>query len=162
MIIRKEHPGDEAAIRALVTAAFNRDLEAELVDRLRAAGDVEISLVAIERGEMAGHVLLSRAHAELRALALGPLAVAPAHQRRGIGSALVSEALEQAAGAFWEIVFLLGNPQYYARFGFDVALASGFASPYAGPHFMARALGKTLRLTTGKVEFPAAFADLGA
>lgn len=162
MIIRKESPGDEVAIRAVVQAAFKQDLEADLVDRLRADGDSEFSLIAIEQGEIVGHVLLSRMQAELRALALGPLAVAPAHQRRGIGSALVGEALEQAASGFWEIVFLLGNPKYYARFGFDPALAAGFASPYAGPHFMACALGKTLRLNSGDVEFPPAFAELDA
>lgn len=162
MIIRKEHPSDAAAIHALVAAAFKRDLEAALVDRLRKDGDVEISLVAIERGEIVGHVLLSRARAELRALALGPLAVHPTHQRRGIGSALVSEALQQAAAAFWEIVFLLGDPKFYERFGFDLALASGFSSPYAGAHFMACALSKTLRTRSGKVEFPPAFAKLGA
>ena len=162
MIIRKERPGDQAVIHELVAAAFGRELEAELVDRLREERDLELSLVALERGEIAGHILLSRARSELRALALGPLAVHPACQRRGIGGALVSEALDQAARAFWEIVFLLGDPRYYQRFGFDLSLARNFDSPYAGPHFMAHALGKTLRIGRGKVDFPRAFAELGA
>ena len=162
MIIRKERPGDEAAIRSLVGAAFSQENIAELVDRLRANGDAEISLVAVEQGEIVGHVMLSRMRAELRALGLGPLAVNLTHRRRGIGSLLVSTALEQAAAAFWEIVFVLGDPGYYTRFGFDLALACGFSSPYAGEHFMACALGKTLRLTSGKVDYPPAFAELGA
>lgn len=162
MMIRKERRGDEAAIRSVVGAAFPHENIAELVDRLRANGDAEISLVAVERGEIVGHVMLSRLRAELHALGLGPLAVAPTHQRRGIGGLLVSKALEQAAGAFWEIVFVLGDPNYYARFGFDLTLARGFTSPYAGEHFMARGLGKTLRLTSGKVDYPPAFAELGA
>ena len=162
MMIRKERVGDEPAIRSIVAAAFREEKIGELVDRLRARGDTEISLVAVEQGEIVGHVVLSRLRAELRALGLGPLAVAPAHERRGIGSLLVSEALEQAAAAFWEIVFVLGDPAYYTRFGFDVALARGFTSPYAGEHFMARALGKTLRLTSGRVDYPPAFAELGA
>ena len=162
MIIRKEHSDDQAPIYALVRAAFGRELEARLVELLRSSGDSVISLVAIENGEIVGHVMLSRAQAELRALALGPLAVHPACQRRGIGSALVCEALEEASRGFWEIVFLLGNPNYYRRFGFDAALASGFNSAYAGPHFMAYAIDKKLRITQGAVAFPRAFAELGA
>src|SRR5690242_17892819 len=97
MMIRKERPGDEAAIRSIVGAAFPQENIAELVDRLRANGDAEISLVAVEQGNIVGHVMLSRMRADLRALGLGPLAVSPAQQRRGIGGLLVSEALEQAA-----------------------------------------------------------------
>ena len=161
MIIRKETSGDAAAIKSLVADAFDDENPSALIDRLRSSGDAEFSLIAIEHGEIRGYVMLSRLRADLRALGLGPLAVAPAHQRRGIGSVLVSEALEHAAAAFWEIVFVLGDPLYYARFGFDSALARGFASPYAGPGFMARSLNKSLRITAGKVHYPPAFSELG-
>jgi putative acetyltransferase len=163
MIIRKERPGDKPAIRAVVSAAFSTEPNvAELVDLLRTRGDAEISLVAVQGGDLIGHVMLSRMRADLRALGLAPLAVHPAHQRRGIGSVLVSKALEHAANAFWEIVFVLGDPAFYGRFGFDLALARGFISPYAGPHFMACTLGKTLRVNGGAVDYPSAFAELGA
>ena len=161
MIIRKERPGDEAAIRLLVRAAFAEENIAPLVDRLRVDGDAEVSLVAVDQDEIVGHIMLSRMCAEIRALGLAPLSVDPKHRRRGIGGLLVSEALEHAASSFWEIVFVLGDPAYYMRFGFDPALASNFTSAYAGPAFMARPLGKTLRITSGTVDYPPAFAALG-
>ena len=70
LTIRLEAPGDYSAIRDVVTAAFGRAVEADLVDRLRAEGDSVISLVAVESGRIVGHVLFSRMIAPFRALGL--------------------------------------------------------------------------------------------
>src|SRR6202030_3395229 len=98
------------------TAAFGRRDEAQLVDRLRADGDLIISLVALDGREIVGHVLLSRMIASFPALALAPLAVLPSRQRSGIGGRLIRAALESAAAASWRAAFVLGDPHYYRRF----------------------------------------------
>jgi predicted N-acetyltransferase YhbS len=71
------------------------------------------------------------------ALGLGPVAVLPDCRRRGIAAALVREGLKRATYDGWAGVFVLGDPNYYRRFGFESKHADGFESAYAGPHFMA-------------------------
>ena len=88
MIIRGETPSDFAAVYELVTAAFQRPNEAVLVDRLHSNGECVISLVAVDGGEIVGHILFSRMAAPFRALGLGPVSVKPHRQREGIGNQL--------------------------------------------------------------------------
>ena len=159
--LRAEAASDRAAIRDVVTAAFGRGDEAELVDALRASGDAVISLVAADAGRLVGHALFTGLAAPFPALALGPVAVRPEWQRRGIGSRLIRAGLEAAAREGWLGVFVLGNPAYYTRFGFERGLASGFDSPYAGPHLAACALGGGLPVRRGRIDYPPAFARLG-
>jgi len=161
MIIRDEEEADRAAIRDLVTAAFGQSDEADLVDWLRADGDSVISLVAVDEDRIVGHVLFSRMKSALRALGMAPVSVSPQRQRSGIGSRLVRAGLERAAEEGWQAVFVVGEPDYYRRFGFDAALAQGFSSPYSGPYLMAIALDGQLPASTGKIEFAPAFARLG-
>jgi putative acetyltransferase len=161
MIIRPEEPSDHSAIRAVVETAFPSPAEAKLVDQLRADGDAQISLVAIEDSVIVGHVMFSRMAVEFRALGLGPVAVQPARQRSGVGSLLIRRGLSQAEADKWEIVFVLGSPAYYRRFGFDPALARGFTLPYAGPHLMALSLTGPLPRLSGKIDYAPAFAALG-
>ena len=136
MRIRRETADDREAIHALVAEAFARRDEADLVDALRDAGDLALSLVAEDEGCLVGHVALSRLKSPERALALAPVAVCASKQRRGIGSALIRAALERAK-ALGSIVFVVGAPDYYTRFGFSAETAAPFPCPYAGPHFMA-------------------------
>jgi putative acetyltransferase len=181
MLVRDEIADDIAAIRAVVEKAFGRSDEARLVERLRTDGDSVISLVATEGPEVLGHVLFSRMTAPFPALGLAPVSVVPERQRTGIGSRLIREGVLRAQAARagtsrsidrrtareskkiqnFAVVFVLGDPDYYRRFGFDPALASGFACAYAGPHFMALPLGDSLPVTTGPVAYAPAFAALG-
>jgi putative acetyltransferase len=156
-VIRNEGPMDHPAVRATVEDAFGRRDEADLVDRLREDGDRAISLVAVESGRIVGHVLFSRMSAPFRALGLAPVAVALHRQRSGVGSHLIRRGLEHARAAGWQGVFVLGDPEYYRRFGFDPALASGFVCPYAGPHLMALALGPGLPTSSGEIRYAPAF-----
>src|SRR3984893_18830563 len=86
MIIRPEKPADRPAVRTVVEAAFPMPAEAQLVDQLRAEGDAEISLVAVDDDVIVGHVMFSRMTAEFRALGLGPVAVLPDRQRSRVGA----------------------------------------------------------------------------
>jgi putative acetyltransferase len=155
---RDVQPADFAAIRRLLIAAFGGEVEARLVEQLRADGDSEIELVAEELGRIVGHILFSLVAAPFRALALAPVAVLPDRQRGGIGSALIEAGHERAADKGWRGIFVLGEPDYYRRFGYSRALASGFSSPYAGEYFMALALGGPLPATGGEVRHARAFA----
>lgn len=140
MQVRMEQAGDEAAIHALVAGAFGRPDEAGLVDALRKAGDLVLSLVAEDKGQAIGQVALSRLKSPERALALAPLAVLPQRQGCGIGSLLVRGALDQARQGGWGLVFVMGDPDYYSRFGFSPETATPFPCAYAGPYFMALCL----------------------
>ncbi len=160
MIVRDETPGDHEAVRAVVSAAFGQDGEAGLVSALHQAGDAIIALAAEEDGRVVGHVLLSRMAAPFPALALAPVSVAPDRQGLGIGSALVRAALERARSEGWVGVFVLGDPGYYTRFGFSIAAAAGFSSPYAGPHFMLLALTEPLPASEGELRHAPAFGAL--
>ena len=139
-LIRAERPADHAAIRAVTVAAFESSTyghhnEAEIVEALRAAGALSVSLVAEADGEIVGHVgfsLVQITDAEGDWHGLAPLSVAPAWQGRGVGRALVRDGLcvveaIRAAGCV-----VLGDPAYYGRFGFqsDPALRYREASPY--------------------------------
>jgi putative acetyltransferase len=159
--ITSETSGFEGAIRALLLAAFPTAVEADLVARLRHDGDIVIEMAAREGERVIGYVAFSRMSAPMKAVGLGPVAVLPARQRRGIGSALIREGLARAQAQGLEAAFVLGEPAYYRRFGFDAEAASGFASPYAGPYFMALALADGgLAVRSGRVDYAPAFSGL--
>ena len=162
MIVQLETPGDVAAIRAVEEAAFLQSAEAQLVEDLRDAGDSVFSLVAVEGETVIGHAMFSRLKAPFPALALAPVAVRPERQRMGVGSRLIREGIARSEAAGWSGIFVLGDPAFHRRFGFDVGKASGFISPYAGPHLMALPLGRSeLPASAGSIQHAPAFARLG-
>ena len=121
--IRPEIPADIPAIYALNAAAFDRPAEAELIERLRAAGAVSLSHVAESDGILVGHALWTPVHVRAQrenkaAVALGPIAVAPAWQGQGVGGTLIRAGLAALRTAGHQIVFVLGHSSYYPRFGF--------------------------------------------
>ncbi|MCT7373881.1 GNAT family N-acetyltransferase [Chelativorans salis] len=164
VIIRPEEPQDREAIQALLTDAFGGEAEAQLVDALRVAGDVVLSLVAERAGEVRGHILFSRlfvrdGYETFPAVALAPLAVHPDHQGEGIGTALVDEAHLRLERDGERLSVVLGDPAYYGRFGYDHERAAGFESAYQGEGLQALAWGEAPH--TGRLDYAAAFADLG-
>jgi putative acetyltransferase len=167
MIVRDEHPRDRAAVRAVNLAAFDTSAEADLVDTLRAQAHPIVSLVAEVDGEVVGHILLSPVtldgHPELRLMGLAPMAVAPAHQRQGIGSALVRAGLERCRQLDIGAVVVLGHPSYYPRFGFAPSVRFGIRCEYEAPDeaFMLIELRPgCLRGMAGTVRFHPAFTDV--
>jgi putative acetyltransferase len=163
MTIVEETPGHRAGIRAAIAAAFGREDEADLVERLRADGLVRLSMVALEGGEVVGHVLFTALPTEIDgravdAVSLAPVAVLPGFQRRGIGSALIRAGLEVLRERGCGAVVVLGHPGYYPRFGFSAPLARRLASPFPGDAFMALELAEgALAGEKGSVRYPDAF-----
>jgi putative acetyltransferase len=178
MFIRHELPSDADAIRAVHRRAFAKpatpdtpggdgSLEANLVDELRAEGDLlaPLCLVAVRDGTVVGHVAMSRALLDDRPAelaALGPLGVLPELQGTGVGSALVHATLAAADAIGQRGVVLLGHPTYYPRFGFGPAVDHGITPPQDwGPaYFMLRTLGAWGDGLTGAFRYAPAFERL--
>jgi putative acetyltransferase len=165
--IRPETAADIQEVRALLAAAFGASAagEAELVESLRRDGDLVLALVAVDASQrVVGHVAFPRLHVEtgrrkFPAVSLAPLAVAATLRRQGIGAALVRAGLDGLAASGETTVFVLGDPDYYTRFGFALDLALPFTCVYAGPYFMAQRLADTAP-RAGIVRYPAAFEGL--
>jgi len=135
--VRPERPGDVAAVHAVNAAAFETDEEAGIVEALRAAHAVILSLVADDAGTVVGHILFSpvmieRPGSSLVAVGLAPMAVAPSHQRRGVGTKLVTTGLDALRAAGERAVVVVGHPAYYPRFGF--APGASFGLRWEGGH----------------------------
>lgn len=168
MRIRPETDADRAAIWKVNEEAFGRSVEADLVDAIRASDRFvpELSLVATVEDDVLGHVLLSYVSIEPGAhpvLQLGPLAVLPSHQRRGVGSALMNEAIRVADARGEPLILIEGNPRYYERFGFGRSDESGIDAP-AGvdqQYFMVRRLEDYDPALRGRAVYSEAFLNLG-
>ena len=160
--IRPERPEDAAGVRVLLDGAFGGDTESKVVERLRADGDFVLSLVA-ENGEgIAGYagfprLVLRLDERNVPVVGLAPIGVSPPLQRRGIGGALIRNGLARLKDRAERLVFVLGDPAYYGRFGFTVM--EGFVSRYAGPYFQALMLAPDAP-KAGRVSYPSAFDGL--
>ena len=168
--IRREQESDIPRIRQLHRAAFGRPAEADIVDRLRGERALWLSHVALRQGEIVGHAAWSMARVSggersIHCPALGPIAVLPAHQGRGIGAALIRCGIASARAAGCSLLFVVGAPAYYRRFGFRPAIPLGFTSDYAqqdGPHEHVMTLPlieDALASASGHLRYHLAFAD---
>ena len=145
--VRAEQPGDEAAIANVNDAGFARTNESRLVKAIQRSGRPTISLVATTDDKIVGHILFTPVAVDasgppISAMGLGPMAVLPEWQRRGIGSKLVAAGIEECVRQGGELVVVLGHPDFYPRFGFRPAHLLGLRSEYPVPDdvFMAREL----------------------
>lgn len=161
MEIRDEAAADSGAVYRLAAAAFGGESEADLIVALNDSADREISLVMDDGDRIIGHILFSRLQAPDGSLALAPVSVAPDRQNGGVGSGLIRAGIARARRGGWGAVFLLGEPAYYTRFGFDVAAAAKFDTPYPKDYFMALELEPGfLAARTGAVIYPPPFQAL--
>jgi putative acetyltransferase len=168
MILRALENSDFDAVDAVHHAAFASTSfgyqgEADLVRAIHADGDALVSLVAEADGQIIGHALFSRMEVEsdgalLRAAGLAPVGVMPDRHGTGIGSMLIRRGIELLHQQGIQISFVLGHPDYYPRFGYSAETARPFASPFAGPHFMALLLDKAVQLPeSGRARYAPAF-----
>lgn len=170
MFLRRERAGDEPAIAAVHAAAFLRPEpgageppEVGLVDELRASGAwlPALSVVAIDDDRIVGHVVCTRATIADRfaVLGLGPLGVAPDHQRIRVGSALMHAVIGAADALDEPLIALLGDPAFYRRFGFVPAARHGIEPPHDwyGDAFQVRVLTSATGDERGAFRYAAAF-----
>jgi putative acetyltransferase len=133
-MIRCEAPADRAAIHAVHAVSFPTAFEADLVDALRRAGRLAISLVAVEGDGIVGHVAFSPVSVPgtMDGVGLAPVGVLPAFRRRGIAAQLIRDGLAACARRDHGFVVVLGDPRYYRRFGFQPARGWGLRDEYGG------------------------------
>jgi putative acetyltransferase len=153
-VIRVELEGDRQGVRRVNEAAFGQAAEADLVDALRSAGAAEVSLVAEADGQIVGYFLFSpvsvaEAGESPKIAGLAPMAVLPSYQRRGIGSLLVKQGLEDCRKAGMQAVVALGHPDYYPRFGFRRASTFGLRCEFDAPDEAFMALELTPNILSG-------------
>jgi putative acetyltransferase len=166
MRVRPEAQADHAAVHEINLAAFGGETEARLVALLREQARPVVSLVAEDAGIVIGHIMFSPVSLHgFRGLMMGlaPMAVAPARQRAGIGSALVRAGLERCREIGAQAVVVLGHPDFYPRFGFLPAARLGLCCEYDVPAeaFMVLELeSHALRGATGTVSYHRAFAGI--
>ena len=164
MIVRSEQLSDLEPIHAVYAASFPTAEEARLVDALRDAQHLCISLVAVEQGEVVGHVAFSpvKVPGATNGLGLAPVAVLPAHRQRGFADRLIREGLELSERSGYGFVVVLGNPSYYGRFGFMPAASWRLHDEYGGGKaFQALELQpESIPTEGGLVRYAPAFADL--
>jgi len=138
LTIRQETPEDIDSIRYVNEQAFGQKEEAELVEKLRNRGVLTLSLVAVQKNRVVGHILFSPVTVEsdctsFEAISLAPMAVLPEYQHKGIGSQLVRVGLEECRRLGHEIVVVLGHSDYYPRFGFVTAKPKGIDCEFEAP-----------------------------
>lgn len=163
LAIRSATAGDRAAICAVEEEAFGRDDEANLVDKLVAVGDGTLELVAERDGRIVGHVLFTRLFVDgpggrFGAVALAPLAVVPDAQRKGVGTALVEEAHRMLQEAGETLSVVLGEPDYYGRFGYEHSRAASFDCDWQCEALQALAWGSAP--VAGRLVYAPAFTEL--
>jgi len=136
--VRHERHGDEDAIARLNDEAFGQRTESRIIAAVRQAGRAAISLVAVDDSAIVGHILftpvtIDSPGPQISALGLGPMAVLPEFQRRGIGSRLVEAGLDACGLTPCQVVAVIGHPEYYPRFGFRPGVTYGLRSEFAVP-----------------------------
>jgi len=139
MIIREALNADLDNVLFVERAAFGSEKEANLVYELLGDSSAQpiVSLLAFQENRAVGHILFTKAHLEPKAplsmVLLAPLAVLPNAQNQGIGGELIKNGLQVLSKSGAALVFVLGHPEYYPRYGFKPACNLGFDAPYPIP-----------------------------
>ncbi len=172
LTLRQETSNDFPKVSNVIKLAFEQvkisdHQEHFLVERLRKSPAFipELSIVAVYKNEIVGHILLTKINIinnsnSFESLALAPVSVLPKFQNQGIGGKLIKEAHRKAKELNFKSVVLLGHENYYPKFGYERTSKYGIEIPFDVPekNCMVIALTKNgLKGVSGKVEYPSAF-----
>ncbi|WP_370619242.1 GNAT family N-acetyltransferase [Mumia sp. Pv 4-285] len=169
MEIRPEADHDTGPVAEVVLAAFGADekVVVDLVEALRASSAYrgDLALVAVDRGEVVGHVMVTRGWIDapdrlVEVGVLSPLSVRPDHQGAGLGTALLERAVTEARRVRWPLVVVEGSPRYYGARGFERADLLGLQRPSAripAPAFQVARLPAYDESISGTVVYPDPF-----
>lgn len=168
MNIRPEKRSDYQAIAEVNRLAFERENEAQLVEKIRRSERYipQLSLVAELDRTVIGHIMFSCVdlvdEETKQVLLLAPLAVKPKFQNRGIGSKLVRVGLESAEAIKEPLILVLGHSNFYSRFGFMPSKHYQIEPPFPVPEevFMIKPLKNYRQYYRGKVILPLAFKEV--
>lgn len=163
MIIRDEEFDDVGVIGSVTTSAFkdvphSSQTEAFIISALRRSNALTVSLVAMQKGELVGHVAFSPVLIggnEVGWYGLGPVAVRPDHQRQGIGAALVREGLARLDAMGADGCVVLGDPVFYNRFGFRSG--TGLVLPGVPPEYFQALAFRDVPMAGGEVAYHQSF-----
>jgi putative acetyltransferase len=160
--IRNEETKDIERVRSILRQAFPTDAESKLVDALRANGKAVISLVAVRGDDVLGYILFSPVSTtppgESKGLGLAPVAVHSDFQGQGVGSQLIHAGLQRCLELGYDYCVVLGDPEYYQRFGFEKAGSLGLQNEYGvDDEFMIHLFHEDIT-PSGLVQYSAEFA----
>ncbi|WP_425091793.1 GNAT family N-acetyltransferase [Tropicimonas sp. S265A] len=155
--IRQATARDHLAISILLNTNFEGPSEGRLVQDLRSQGVLTLEAVAVDGDALVGHIAFSNLEAPEGWAALSPVSVRWDRRETGIGSALVQYGLDQLRQQHVPGIVVLGDPQFYRRFGFSLAAARNLKTPYPADNFMLFPIGPDVSGSTHEVIYPRAF-----
>ena len=158
--IRQVTEADHTNISVLVVTVFRQPSESKLITALRDGGHVAVEMVAEDVGGLVGHICLSRLAAPEGWLALAPLSVRTEAQGRGIGAELVRYAADRARQARFKAVVVVGDPDYYHRFGFVFRGPAKLQSPYPPQYTGLYPIAAETAAAQAQLVYPEAFATV--
>ena len=161
-MIRETQESDLEAVLNLIHSSFSNKAESDLVKQLISDNDVLLNLVIESSNTIIGNVVVSKVTMEpdmgLFCGGVAPLSVLPERQSSGIGSQLMKEAIKKSNEMGMDALFLLGDPDYYKRFGFNI---SNLKSDYRVEHFQELELTRNCLVNLkSKVTYANAFLSL--
>ena len=156
--IRDEIQADYAAIDLVNNLAFKETAQSQIICELRQTGEALCFQVLMKDDEIIGHLMFYKVwlDGELIAAGLGPLSILPNYQRQGFGGQLILSGLKKCDPALHQIIFLLGHPDYYPKFGFSSQLGAQYKSPWPRTAFMGLKLNPKAP-SSGTLTFPKAY-----
>lgn len=158
--VRPAVPEDHVNISVLVVSSFRQPNESNLIRALRKSGELAVELVAVAKAGLVGHVALSRMVSPENWLALGPVCVRPENAGQGIGHELILHGIDAARRAKFDAIVVVGDPDYYRRFGFVFGGPAELISPYPRQYTGLYPIKPAVAAAHAVLQYPDAFGEV--